>query len=690
MLTYPKFCTLKEIPLDKNTNLSPVYYMPLGPNTFKIEPKVESKKYGEKEIVGWRIFIGLDITVSLIESPVFQIPIQKRGGEVAEFYDLYLDKRLFKEIGQSQAPAQRTQAQKQISHPVIEKIMYYTYSNYSKINSTITIDKLRDERKKLEINKFNYSILYLPDQFAEKLIIPTTKQKGYLNPEEADLLSLDDISGITLNIPTLSKEKKLEIEKLLNEMFLNDDDKNGTISTRDLLEIYSCIKDYMNGKQPSHNGIVLYGPPGSGKTHLIQSSLMKIYELLGFKTHFQEIGDMLSNQYVGGLATNVSQRIFGPAISLVKQYRVPCFVYIDEATDLLRKGRSEGDSGWRTQGIEAMKSFINRSRYPGIIVCLATNLEKSEFDDALTRDGRLYKIYLGLPNFKRCEKVWEYTNEKILFNEKNKSKRFNITQIEDLANICKDKINVAAITEISRTYVASINTNWDGNFDEFKDYFGNEAKKRLEDEFQRAKSNLEQISSGRFIGGDELKEKISELEANFKKQLHEIEMALDRNSPSTKTGTISLFQRFFSNKTKIPKRYENLVESLNNWKTLIETDSTHDPFSQRSITLVNRSLGFINWLNENLDDNNYAELKDKLNYIKIIFLEFSTINHNHMEYSNFDINKVVKLITVIESLNKKLDLNSPSSSKILPADKNSFLEKSGFQIADPRDLMGKK
>ncbi len=673
---YPETSSLKEVPVNEKTGLSPVYYMALGSGTFKIEPKIESLRYNEKEIVGWRIFIHLDAIVSLISNDTFQIPIQKVKGKVADFYTLYLDNSLFRQIPDEQNPQQA-----KITHPILEKIMYYAFSSYNKINSKITIEEIRDARRdnKKTSEKLNFSILYVDERISPTLILPTSNQRGYLNPEEEDILSLDDISNITLNIPKISNEKRKIIEELLDKMFLKEDFKNGSTNTRDLLEIYSCIKDYLNGKQPSQNGIVLYGPPGTGKTHLIQASLMEIYNELGFKTHFQEIGDMLSNQYVGGLATNVSKKIFGPAISLVKRYRVPCFVYIDEATDLLKKtSGSGGDSGWRAQGVEAMKSFINRSRYPGIIVCLATNLEKSEFDDALTRDGRLQKIYLGLPNFERCKQVWEYVNNKILFVNKESLQKFNSDQIEDLANICKDKINVASITGISETYVQSINLNWKGDFQEFKKYFGKEAIVRLEDELERAKSNLKGISSGNFIGVEELKYEIEKLENTFRKHLHEIELALDPTKPSTKQGVGKIFQNLFDNKNKVPKRYSKLVTFLKNWKALIERDPNHNPFSLQSISLIKGSLKFIKWLNENLDDNNYSQIKGKFTLISNIFSEIMTLNKNHYEFSNFDINKLTSLMRTIDSLSE--NLNDDSSSKSIAGNESSFLTERGFEI----------
>lgn len=654
MVKYSKYSKLKDIIVNPNSGLSPIYYISIGPGNFKIESKIVSKKYGEKAVVGWRIFINLDSPGSLLSDSTFKIPIQKVAGNVADFYTLYLNQRYFKKIENPQNPQQPS-----ISHPILEIITEYVNQNYNNKNFKITIDEIRDARKDLSNSSenLNFSILYIMPEIVKTLNTPLSEGTGYLNPEEEDILSLDDISNLTLNIPTLSGSKKLEVETLLNKMFLNDDFKNNSgISTRDLLEIYSSIRDYLSGNQPSKNGIVLYGPPGTGKTYLIESSLMKIYKILGFQTHSQEIGDMLSNQYVGGLATNVSQKIFGPAISLVKKHRTPCFVYIDEATDLLRKAGNSGDGNWRAQGIEAMKSFINKSRYPGIIVCLATNLEKNEFDDALTRDGRLQKIYLGLPNFDRCKQVWNFAIEKILF--KDKTILFTSSQIDDLANISKDKINVAAITSISETYVNSINLTWDGNFLDFKKYFGQEAIVRLTDEFDRAKNNLNGISSGNFIGSNELEKEVEKLENTYRKQLHEIEFALDPSKSSTKDEVRSIFGSIFSNKKKIPNRYIKLIGILLSFERIITSNTDNNPFSKKSLILIKRSLKFISWLNDNLLEDKYKLIKDDLNFISRIFQEILKINNNGFTYSELSRGNIIKLVNVINNL-------PPDLSKII-------------------------
>ena len=447
---------LKGIPLQRS-GLSPPYYIALGPGNVKIEPYLKiSQGDFSPPLIGWRIFINLDTRASLVPNRTFTLPIQKRKGNITDFHILYIDDRLWKEQTTNE------QGKKSLFHPVLNQIMEYAQRNCKNIDYTISTEKIKELRNK-EFDRgektkgFNYTVLEV--EHLKQTPILTSSGNGYLNPREADLLSFDDISDIELKIPKLSREKKEKINELLAKMFLDDDYNNEKErSTAELLKISSGINDYLEGRGTIYSGMVLYGPPGSGKTHLIEKSLIEIYkEELSFGVHKVEAADVFSSPLVGGLASNVANMVFGPAIEIVKRRRVPCFIFIDEATDLLRNTSNEGDSGWRRQGIEAMKSFINRSKYPGIVVCLATNLDRNEFDDALTRTGRLEKIYIGLPNYERCLELWQYIN-KTYFEE-----RFNQEQLEELSKICQDKISVATIKETCER-----NPQWSENYGDFK------------------------------------------------------------------------------------------------------------------------------------------------------------------------------------------------------------------------------
>ena len=631
---------LKRIPLLRS-GLSPPYYIALGPGNVKIEPYLEFRR-GGKLFFGWRIFINLDAMASLAPNRNFTLPIQRRKGKITDFYQLFLDERKWRE---------QTNEQEQRSHlhPDLFQIHDYAHKNCKNTECTISIEKIKELRDKefdsgKKIKGFNYTILEV-EPLAQSLI-PTSQGGGYLNPQEADLLSFDDISDIELKIPSLSKEKKEKINELLAGMFLDDDYNNERErSTAELLRISSGIGNYIEGGGTSYSGMVLYGPPGSGKTHLIEKSLIKIYEELGFGVHKSEVGDVFSNPHVGGLATNVANTIFGPAIAKVKSKRVPCFIFVDEATELLRNIGNEGDSGWRGQGIEAMKSFINRSKYPGIIVCLATNLERTEFDDALTRTGRLEKIYIGLPNYERCLELWQYINRTYFEG------RFNKEQLDELSKICQDKISVATIKETSER-----NPQWSEDYDNFKRRFCEKAKSDLEDEYQKSINNLKAFQRGILIE-EEKERRIKELYNDYQNKIHQINSLLDPNHPTTMNIVSKILSSVFGGKErKVEDVYDNFYKLVQKWLQYTISDENKNSnnlwFESRSISLMKRAMKFAGYLNENLEDKS---LKEKVFFISSVFEKICEIPSNPHNAPSLTRNDIISLNRVIEQLPKSLN-----------------------------------
>ena len=653
-MNFKKYTTLKEIPLLGLGLRSPPYYIALGPGNVKIEPYLTIPQ-GENlpPLFGWRIFINLDAKASLISNGTFTLPIQKRKGNITDFYQLYLDNRLMT-VQTNERGEQST------FHPVLYQILEYAQRNCKNTNYTISIEKIKELRDKEfdsgeKIKGFSYTILEV--ELLDRFPIPISHGGGYLNPQEADLLSFDDISDIKLKIPSLSREKKEKINELLAGMFLDDDYNNEKgRSTAELLKISSSIGDYIEGRGTLYSGMVLYGPPGSGKTHLIEKSLIRIYELLGFGVHKVEAARVFSSPYVGGLARNVANMVFGPAIQIVKNRKVPCFIFIDEATDLLRNTSNEGDSGWRRQGIEAMKSFINRSKYPGIVVCLATNLERNEFDDALTRTGRLEKIYIGLPNYERCLELWQYINRTYF------EARFKKEQLDELSKICQDKISVATIKETCER-----NPQWSEDYDDFKRRFFERAKSDLDDEYQRGINNLNKAVQGGILVREESERRSKELDYNYQNKIHQINSLLDPNHPTTMNIIGKVLSSVFGSKERrIEDVYDNFYKLVQNWLQYTTSDNngnSNNPwFESRSISLMKRAMKFAGYLNENLEDK-FSSLKEQIFFISSIFEKICEIPSNPNNAPSLTRNDIISLNRMIEQLPKSLNDSEQESNK---------------------------
>lgn len=128
------------------------------------------------------------------------------------------------------------------------------------------------------------------------------------------------------------------------------------------------------------NGILLYGPPGCGKTFIVE----KLAEELNY--HFISLhGSSVATPYVHGAVSNIAQ-IFKEAES-----KAPSIVFIDEIEGLVPK--REDLSGFADTKREEVNEFLvqlNNAGDKNILVVGATN-QPELIDSALMRAGRMDK-----------------------------------------------------------------------------------------------------------------------------------------------------------------------------------------------------------------------------------------------------------------------------------------------------------
>jgi transitional endoplasmic reticulum ATPase len=137
------------------------------------------------------------------------------------------------------------------------------------------------------------------------------------------------------------------------------------------------------------NGILLYGPPGVGKTYIARA-IAGEYNLnfMGIK-----VSDMTSSVYAG--SSEMISRIFKMAAK-----NTPCIVFFDEF-DSVAKGRSEG--GLQVEDTRIVAQLLRsiedvRSLNGKVIVMAATN-DKDSLDEAVIRPGRFDRhIMIPMPD----------------------------------------------------------------------------------------------------------------------------------------------------------------------------------------------------------------------------------------------------------------------------------------------------
>lgn len=166
-----------------------------------------------------------------------------------------------------------------------------------------------------------------------------------------------------------------------------DDTKNVFIN--DIINPLNEKEIYERFKVKLPNAILLFGPPGCGKTYFVE----KLSEELGFsfiKTSQADFG----STYIHGTSLKIKE-VFDKARS-----SAPSILFIDEIDSLFPKRLNLGSESSHKQ--EEINEFLVQMNNIGsyqVILIVATN-QPSLLDDAILRTGRIDKlIHIGLPNF---------------------------------------------------------------------------------------------------------------------------------------------------------------------------------------------------------------------------------------------------------------------------------------------------
>lgn len=146
---------------------------------------------------------------------------------------------------------------------------------------------------------------------------------------------------------------------------------------------------YKKFKVSIPNGILLYGPPGCGKTFIIK----KLAEELGYD--FVEIKHSdVASPYIHGGVGKIA-KLFEMA-----KLKSPCIVFIDEIEGLLPKRESlSSSSDHKQEEINEFLLHLNKAgENEGLLIVGATNRPEL-IDTAILRSGRMDKrIYIKAPD----------------------------------------------------------------------------------------------------------------------------------------------------------------------------------------------------------------------------------------------------------------------------------------------------
>jgi len=145
------------------------------------------------------------------------------------------------------------------------------------------------------------------------------------------------------------------------------------------------------------NGIILYGPPGCGKTFIVR----KLAEELGYN-FFEVKHSDLATPFIHGAVGNI-----GKAFEMAKQ-NAPAILFFDEISGLVpdRKHLQESSSH-KEEEIDEFLIQLNDAADNHILVVGATNYIE-RIDPAVLRPGRFdKKVYVPPPDFEARKELFK-------------------------------------------------------------------------------------------------------------------------------------------------------------------------------------------------------------------------------------------------------------------------------------------
>lgn len=162
-----------------------------------------------------------------------------------------------------------------------------------------------------------------------------------------------------------------------------------TLLIGEVIEPLMNPERYKKFKLGIPNGILLYGPPGCGKTFIVK----KLAEELNY--NFVEMNpSSVATPYVHGAVSNIA-KVFEMA-----KLQAPSIIFIDEIEGLVpRREELGGHADIKKEEINEFLLQLNNAGDNKILVVGATN-RPHMIDTAILRSGRMDKrIYIGAPDF---------------------------------------------------------------------------------------------------------------------------------------------------------------------------------------------------------------------------------------------------------------------------------------------------
>jgi len=190
--------------------------------------------------------------------------------------------------------------------------------------------------------------------------------------------------------------------------------KQTLVESIELPHQYPDLFKLYNKKQVK--GVLLYGPPGCGKTMLgkaTASSLAKSHGKQATNTGFIYVkGPELLDKFVGNSEAHI-RGLFARARKHQKKFGYPAVLFIDEGDAVLGKRDGRPGMGIEATTVPQFLAEMDGLDETGPIVLIATNRPDS-LDSAVTRDGRVdQKVQVTRPDKSGAKDIFKLYLSKI-------------------------------------------------------------------------------------------------------------------------------------------------------------------------------------------------------------------------------------------------------------------------------------
>lgn len=219
----------------------------------------------------------------------------------------------------------------------------------------------------------------------------------------------------------------------------------------EVAEITSMLSNYKklaaNGARPC-KGLLLYGPPGVGKTLIAKA--------IANETHLPFIsasGSDFVEMFVGVGAARV-RSLWDLALQ-----NAPCILFLDEIDSLGKRRSGNASDSEKNQTLNALLQRMDGlNPGSGVFVIAATN-RKEDMDEALLRPGRFDRhIYIGKPRLKKDKE------ELVELYLKTKRKTEDVT-VEKVASLMSNMSGAQIEDALNNAVYSSFKNGRDGIID---------------------------------------------------------------------------------------------------------------------------------------------------------------------------------------------------------------------------------